>query len=128
MRAASTIRRVGGKIDPLIGRQSEVERTIRSCAGDARTIRCSSARQGVGKTAIAEGWQKKIVDGEVPDVLANSTLYALDMGGLVAGTKYRGDFEAPEIGIGRPRGATPTRSCSSTKSTPLSAQARPRAG
>ena len=82
-----------GKIDPLIGRQSEVERTIQILCRRRKNNPLFVGEAGVGKTAIAEGLAKKIVDGEVPDVLANSTLYALDMGGLVAGTKYRGDFE-----------------------------------
>ncbi|MCG6966237.1 MAG: ATP-dependent Clp protease ATP-binding subunit ClpA [Chromatiaceae bacterium] len=82
-----------GKIDPLIGRQSEVERTVQILCRRRKNNPLFVGEAGVGKTAIAEGLAKKIVDGEVPDVLANCTLYALDMGGLVAGTKYRGDFE-----------------------------------
>ena len=82
-----------GKIDPLIGRQAEVERTIQILCRRRKNNPLFVGEAGVGKTAIAEGLAKKIVDGEVPDVLARSTLYSLDMGGLVAGTKYRGDFE-----------------------------------
>jgi ATP-dependent Clp protease ATP-binding subunit ClpA len=82
-----------GKIDPLIGRQSEVDRTIQILCRRRKNNPLFVGEAGVGKTAIAEGLAKKIVDGDVPEVLAGSTLYALDMGGLVAGTKYRGDFE-----------------------------------
>jgi ATP-dependent Clp protease ATP-binding subunit ClpA len=82
-----------GKIDPLIGRQREVERTIQILCRRRKNNPLFVGEAGVGKTAIAEGLAKKIVDREVPDVLADCTLYALDMGGLVAGTKYRGDFE-----------------------------------
>jgi ATP-dependent Clp protease ATP-binding subunit ClpA len=82
-----------GKIDPLIGRQSEVERTVQILCRRRKNNPLFVGEAGVGKTAIAEGLAKKIVDGEVPDVLAGCTMYALDMGGLVAGTKYRGDFE-----------------------------------
>ena len=82
-----------GKIDPLIGRQAEVERTIQILCRRRKNNPLFVGEAGVGKTAIAEGLAKKIVDGEVPDVLAECSLYALDMGGLVAGTKYRGDFE-----------------------------------
>jgi ATP-dependent Clp protease ATP-binding subunit ClpA len=82
-----------GKIDPLIGRDKEVERTIQVLCRRRKNNPLFVGEAGVGKTAIAEGLAKKIVDGEVPDVLATSTIYALDMGGLLAGTKYRGDFE-----------------------------------
>ena len=82
-----------GKIDPLIGRQQEVERTVQILCRRRKNNPLFVGEAGVGKTAIAEGLAKKIVDGDVPDVLAECTLYALDMGGLVAGTKYRGDFE-----------------------------------
>jgi len=82
-----------GKIDPLIGRDREVERTIQVLCRRRKNNPLYVGEAGVGKTAIAEGLAKKIVDGEVPDVLAKSTIYALDMGALLAGTKYRGDFE-----------------------------------
>jgi ATP-dependent Clp protease ATP-binding subunit ClpA len=82
-----------GKIDPLIGRSREVERTIQVLCRRRKNNPLYVGEAGVGKTAIAEGLAKKIVDGEVPDVLAQSTIYALDMGSLLAGTKYRGDFE-----------------------------------
>ncbi len=82
-----------GKIDPLIGREQEVERTVQVLCRRRKNNPLFVGEAGVGKTAIAEGLAKKIVDGEVPEVIAHSTIYALDMGGLLAGTKYRGDFE-----------------------------------
>jgi ATP-dependent Clp protease ATP-binding subunit ClpA len=82
-----------GKIDPLIGRKDEIERTIQVLCRRRKNNPLLAGEAGVGKTAIAEGLAKKIVDQEVPEILANSTIYALDLGALVAGTKYRGDFE-----------------------------------
>ncbi|PUB87555.1 MAG: ATP-dependent Clp protease ATP-binding subunit ClpA, partial [gamma proteobacterium symbiont of Ctena orbiculata] len=82
-----------GKIDPLIGRLQEVERTVQILCRRRKNNPLLVGEAGVGKTAIAEGLAKKIVDKEVPNVLANATIYALDLGTLVAGTKYRGDFE-----------------------------------
>ena len=82
-----------GKIDPLIGRDHEVERTIQILCRRRKNNPLFVGEAGVGKTAIAEGLAKKIVEGEVPEILANSTIYSLDMGALLAGTKYRGDFE-----------------------------------
>ena len=82
-----------GKIDPLIGRAHEVERTIQILCRRRKNNPLFVGEAGVGKTAIAEGLAKKIVEGEVPDILKNSTIYSLDMGALLAGTKYRGDFE-----------------------------------
>jgi len=82
-----------GQIDPLIGRADEVERTIQILCRRRKNNPLFVGEAGVGKTAIAEGLAKKIIEGEVPDVLADSTIYALDMGSLLAGTKYRGDFE-----------------------------------
>ncbi|MSR08031.1 MAG: ATP-dependent Clp protease ATP-binding subunit ClpA [Gammaproteobacteria bacterium] len=82
-----------GKIDPLIGRELEVERTIQILCRRRKNNPLYVGEAGVGKTAIAEGLAKMIVDGQVPEVLANCTIYALDMGSLLAGTKYRGDFE-----------------------------------
>jgi ATP-dependent Clp protease ATP-binding subunit ClpA len=82
-----------GKIDPLIGRKDEIERTIQVLCRRRKNNPLLVGEAGVGKTAIAEGLAKKIVDGEVPEVLADSTIYTLDLGALVAGTKYRGDFE-----------------------------------
>jgi len=82
-----------GRIDPLIGRQNEVERTVQILCRRRKNNPLLVGEAGVGKTAIAEGLAKKIVDGEVPEVLSDAVIYALDLGGLVAGTKYRGDFE-----------------------------------
>jgi ATP-dependent Clp protease ATP-binding subunit ClpA len=82
-----------GKIDPLIGRRSEVQRTIQILCRRRKNNPLFVGEAGVGKTAIAEGLAKMIVDGEVPEVLSNATIYNLDLGALLAGTKYRGDFE-----------------------------------
>jgi len=82
-----------GRIDPLIGRGLELDRTIQILSRRRKNNPLYVGEAGVGKTAIAEGLAKKIVDGDVPEVLAESTVYALDMGALLAGTKYRGDFE-----------------------------------
>jgi len=82
-----------GRIDPLIGRQGEVDRTIQILCRRAKNNPLFVGDPGVGKTAIAEGLARKIVEGDVPDVLAEATIFALDMGALLAGTRYRGDFE-----------------------------------
>jgi len=82
-----------GKIDPLIGRETEIERTIQILCRRTKNNPLYVGDPGVGKTAIAEGLAKRIVEGEVPEVLAKSTIFALDMGALLAGTRYRGDFE-----------------------------------
>ena len=82
-----------GKIDPLIGRQMEVERTIEILCRRRKNNPLYVGEAGVGKTAIAEGLARRIVERQVPEVLADTTIYALDMGALIAGTKYRGDFE-----------------------------------
>ena len=82
-----------GKIDPLIGRESEVERVIQVLCRRRKNNPLLVGEAGVGKTAIAEGLAWRIVKGDVPEVLANATVYSLDMGALLAGTKYRGDFE-----------------------------------
>jgi len=82
-----------GKIDPLVGRADEVERTIQVLCRRRKNNPLYVGEAGVGKTALAEGLAKRIVDEDVPDVLADATIYALDLGALVAGTKYRGDFE-----------------------------------
>ncbi len=82
-----------GKIDPLVGRADEVERTIQVLCRRRKNNPLYVGEAGVGKTALAEGLAKRIVDGEVPEVLQDATIYALDLGALVAGTKYRGDFE-----------------------------------
>jgi ATP-dependent Clp protease ATP-binding subunit ClpA len=82
-----------GKVDPLIGREQEVERTIQILCRRSKNNPLYVGDPGVGKTAIAEGLARRIVHGEVPDVLRNAVIYALDMGALLAGTRYRGDFE-----------------------------------
>src|SRR3954471_20390603 len=84
---------MAGKIDPLIGRDSEIERTIQILCRRTKNNPLYVGDPGVGKTAIAEGLAKRIVEGDVPEVLAKSTIFALDMGSLLAGTRYRGDFE-----------------------------------
>ncbi len=82
-----------GKVDPLIGRAAEVERAIQVLCRRTKNNPLLVGDPGVGKTAIAEGLAKKIVDGQVPEVLSGSTIFSLDMGSLLAGTRYRGDFE-----------------------------------
>lgn len=82
-----------GKIDPLIGREHELERTVQILCRRRKNNPLLVGEAGVGKTAIAEGLARRIVNGDVPEVLSKATVYALDMGALLAGTKYRGDFE-----------------------------------
>jgi ATP-dependent Clp protease ATP-binding subunit ClpA len=82
-----------GRIDPLIGRLEEVERVAQILARRRKNNPLLVGESGVGKTAIVEGLAKKIVDGDVPDILKDSVVYSLDLGSLLAGTKYRGDFE-----------------------------------
>ncbi|WP_394178385.1 ATP-dependent Clp protease ATP-binding subunit ClpA [Marinomonas posidonica] len=82
-----------GKIDKLIGREYEVERVIQTLSRRRKNNPLLVGESGVGKTAIAEGLAKRIVDGQVPDVISNGVVYSLDLGALLAGTKYRGDFE-----------------------------------
>ncbi|MCP5410848.1 MAG: ATP-dependent Clp protease ATP-binding subunit ClpA [Alphaproteobacteria bacterium] len=82
-----------GRVDPLIGRAQEVERTIQILCRRQKNNPLFVGDPGVGKTAIAEGLARKIIRGEVPDVLKDATIFALDMGSLIAGTRYRGDFE-----------------------------------
>ena len=82
-----------GKIDPLIGRDLEIERTIQILCRRSKNNPLYVGDPGVGKTAIAEGLARRIVKNEVPDVLSNAVIYSLDMGALLAGTRYRGDFE-----------------------------------
>ena len=88
-----------GKIDPLIGRQSEVERTIQVLCRRRKNNPLLVGEAGVGKTAIAEGLAWRITQDDVPEVLANAVVYSLDMGALLAGTKYRGDFEQRLKGV-----------------------------
>lgn len=82
-----------GKIDPLIGREAEIERTIQVLCRRRKNNPLYVGEAGVGKTALAEGLAWRIVEGDVPEVLKSATVYSLDLGALVAGTKYRGDFE-----------------------------------
>ncbi|MFN9155357.1 MAG: ATP-dependent Clp protease ATP-binding subunit ClpA [bacterium] len=84
---------LAGKIDPLIGRDREVERVIQTLCRRRKNNPLLVGEAGVGKTAIAEGLARRIVEGDVPDILRKSQVYSLDMGALLAGTKYRGDFE-----------------------------------
>ncbi|MFZ8988690.1 MAG: AAA family ATPase, partial [Methylophilaceae bacterium] len=82
-----------GRIDPVIGRSDEIERLSQILCRRRKNNPLLVGEAGVGKTAIAEGLAKKIVDGDIPDILKNTTIYSLDLGSLIAGTKYRGDFE-----------------------------------
>ncbi|PCI50087.1 MAG: ATP-dependent Clp protease ATP-binding subunit ClpA [Moraxellaceae bacterium] len=82
-----------GRIDPLVGREQEIERAVQILCRRRKNNPLLVGEPGVGKTAVAEGLAKLIVDGEVPSAIADSTIYALDLGALLAGTKYRGDFE-----------------------------------
>ena len=88
-----------GRVDPLIGRQLEVQRTIEILCRRRKNNPLYVGEAGVGKTAIAEGLARLVVEGKVPEVLADCTIYALDMGALIAGTKYRGDFEKRLKGV-----------------------------
>ncbi|MAS09325.1 ATP-dependent Clp protease ATP-binding subunit ClpA [Salinisphaera sp.] len=88
-----------GDVDPLIGRDHEIERVIQTLCRRRKNNPLLVGEAGVGKTAIAEGLARMIVDGEVPDVLSHSVIYALDLGALIAGTKYRGDFEKRLKGV-----------------------------
>jgi len=84
---------LSGKIDPLIGRERELERVVQTLCRRRKNNPLLVGEAGVGKTAIAEGLARRIIEGSVPDILARCQVYALDMGALLAGTKYRGDFE-----------------------------------
>jgi ATP-dependent Clp protease ATP-binding subunit ClpA len=88
-----------GRIDPLIGRAAEIERTVQILCRRRKNNPLFVGEAGVGKTALAEGLARLIVEEDVPDVLKGSTIYALDMGALIAGTKYRGDFEKRLKGV-----------------------------
>lgn len=90
---------IQNKIDPLIGREEEIERTVQILCRRRKNNPLLVGESGVGKTAIAEGLAKKIVDDEVPEILNGATIYSLDLGDLVAGTKYRGDFEKRLKGV-----------------------------
>ena len=88
-----------GRIDPLVGRADEIERTIQVLCRRRKNNPLYVGEAGVGKTAIAEGLARRIVEGSVPEVLADAVIYSLDLGALVAGTKYRGDFEKRLKGV-----------------------------
>ena len=92
-------RAIEGKIDPLIGREIEIERTVQILCRRRKNNPLYVGEAGVGKTALAEGLARMIVEERVPEVLRDSTIYALDMGTLIAGTKYRGDFEKRLKGV-----------------------------
>jgi ATP-dependent Clp protease ATP-binding subunit ClpA len=96
-----------GKIDPLIGREKELERVIQTLCRRRKNNPLLVGEAGVGKTAIAEGLAQHIVMGEVPAILAGATVYSLDMGALLAGTKYRGDFEQRLKGVLKHLGDSP---------------------
>ncbi|MEW5966976.1 MAG: ATP-dependent Clp protease ATP-binding subunit ClpA [Pseudomonadota bacterium] len=93
------VQALAGKIDPLIGREHELERVIQTLCRRRKNNPLLVGEAGVGKTAIAEGLARRIIEGDVPDILSQSTVYALDMGALLAGTKYRGDFEQRLKGV-----------------------------
>ena len=96
-----------GYIDPLIGRELEIERTVQILCRRRKNNPLFVGEAGVGKTALAEGLARRIVEGQVPEILRDSTLYALDMGSLIAGTKYRGDFEKRFKGVVNELGKQP---------------------
>ncbi|WP_428825396.1 ATP-dependent Clp protease ATP-binding subunit ClpA [Azonexus sp. IMCC34842] len=96
-----------GKIDPLIGRDKELERVIQTLCRRRKNNPLLVGEAGVGKTAIAEGLARRIVESEVPDILAKANVYSLDMGSLLAGTKYRGDFEQRLKGVLKQLGDNP---------------------
>jgi ATP-dependent Clp protease ATP-binding subunit ClpA len=107
-----------GDVDPLIGRASEVERCIQVLCRRRKNNPLLVGDPGVGKTAIAEGLARKIVDGETPEILSKSTIYSLDMGALLAGTRYRGDFEERLKSVMKELEEHPDAVSSSTRSTP----------
>ena len=96
-----------GKIDPLIGRDGELERVVQTLCRRRKNNPLLVGEAGVGKTAIAEGLARRIVEGDVPEILAKANVYALDMGSLLAGTKYRGDFEQRLKGVLKQLGENP---------------------
>ena len=122
-----------GKLDPVIGRDTEIRDVIRILSRKTKNNPVLIGEPGVGKTAIVEGLAQRIVRGDVPEGLKNRTIFALDMTALMAGAKYRGDFEErlkavlKEIKARRSRPAKAASSSSSTRSTPSSARARPKA-
>ena len=117
---------IDGKIDPLIGREVEIERTVQILCRRRKNNPLYVGDAGVGKTALAEGLARMIVEERVPEVLRDATIYALDMGTLIAGTKYRGDFEKRLKGVIKEIQKDPARCYSSMRSTPSSARVRHR--
>jgi ATP-dependent Clp protease ATP-binding subunit ClpA len=96
-----------GKIDPLIGRDGELERVVQTLCRRRKNNPLLVGEAGVGKTAIAEGLARRITEGDVPEILSKANVYALDMGSLLAGTKYRGDFEQRLKGVLKQLGENP---------------------
>ena len=113
-----------GKLDPTVGREQEIQRVTQILSRRTKNNPVLVGEPGVGKTAIVEALAQRIASGDVPGTLQGKRLVTLDMGSLVAGTKYRGEFEER---LKKVIGARPTASCSSTRSTPWSAPVRPRA-
>ena len=117
-----------GKLDPVIGRDEEIKRVIQVLSRRTKNNPVLIGEPGVGKTAIAEGLAQKIVAGDVPEILRGKRVLALDLGAMVAGAKYRGEFEERLKGaLDEIQRSQATSSCSSTSCTPWSAPAPPRA-
>ena len=116
-----------GKLDPVIGRQNEIERVVQVLSRRTKNNPVLLGEAGVGKTAIVEGLAQMIVDGNVPELLRDRRIVVLDLAMMVAGTKYRGQFEERIKAVMNEVRAPRTRSCSSTSCTRSSAPAGPRA-